>query len=314
MLLLAEVKPGDYVILPNLTFAASANAIRYVGAEPLLIDVDPDTWQLDLELLESFLAKTDKDALGRPLYKERSIAAIMPVHILGGMGDMQHILEIAKRYTIPVVEDAAEALGTTLNQQQAGSFGLMGALSFNGNKIMTTGGGGMLLTHDEDLASQARHLSRQAKVDPVEYMHDAVGYNYRMGNIQAAVGLAQLEQMNRFLAKKRGMAERYTGAFAGHDHIVPQTHIPHTSPNHWLYTIRVPDSRGLMKQLALKGIESRALWRPMNQLPMYKDQPYIKKDDVSGRLYTECLSIPCSTGLSPKDQEEVIREVLNCEF
>jgi perosamine synthetase len=310
MLMLAEVKAGDYVILPNLTFAASANAIRYVGAEPLFIDVDSETWQMDQELLESFLSKTEKTEQGRPAFNGKTISAIMPVHVLGGVGDIQRLQHISRAHSLPIIEDAAEALGSYHEGKHAGTFGRMGALSFNGNKIMTTGGGGMLLSNDEGLASRARHLSRQAKIDPVEYVHDSVGYNYRMGNVQAAIGLAQLEQMDGFLKKKKAIAERYKAAFAAFNHIVPQNHRSETSPNHWLYTVRVPNSRELMASLASRGIESRPLWRPMNQLPMYREQPYIHSDDVSGMLNKECLSIPCSTGLSERDQEEVIRTVI----
>lgn len=310
MLLLADVKAGDYVILPNLTFAASANAIRYLGADPILIDVDPETWQMDLDVLKVFLSKTKKNASGKPLYNGRTVAAIMPVHVLGNMMDMKRLSDVAETYQLPIVEDAAEALGSRFQTYHAGTMGLTGAISFNGNKIMTTGGGGMLITDEESIASRARHLSRQAKTDPVEYAHDAVGYNYRMGNVQAAIGLAQLEQMDTFLEKKKAIAKRYQTAFAGYEQIIPQQHLAQTHPNHWLYTIRVPDSRGLMAQLANKGIESRPLWRPMNQLDMYREQPYINHHDVSGMLNRECLSIPCSTGLTEPDQEEVIRTVI----
>lgn len=310
MLMLADVKAGDYVILPNLTFAASANAIRYLGADPILVDVDPETWQMDLDVLEAFLSKMKKNASGKPLYNGRRVGAIMPVHVLGNVMDMKRLSDMAEAYKLPIVEDAAEALGSRFQHWHAGTMGLAGAISFNGNKIMTTGGGGMLITDEERIATRARHLSRQAKTDPVEYDHDAVGYNYRMGNVQAAIGLAQIEQMDGFLKKKRAIASAYNNAFQGIPAIELQSSHPDCTPNHWLYTIRVPDSRGLMKQLASNGIESRPLWRPMNQLNMYKDQPYINNLDVSGMLNRNCLSIPCSTGLTPEDQEMVIRTVI----
>ena len=265
---------------------------------------------MNLGLLEDFLSKTEKGVDGKPLYQGKAISAVMPVHVLGIMTDMHRLQNIADVYNMVLLEDAAEALGSRFARQHAGTFGLMGALSFNGNKIMTTGGGGMILTNDEALAHRARHLSRQAKTDPVEYVHDSIGYNYRMGNVQAAIGLAQLEQMEIFLDKKHQIAKQYDEAFRSNEAIRIQKHHPKSEPNHWLYTLRLPDSRGLMRQLAAKGIESRPLWRPMNQLPMFSKQPYISHRDIAGQLNRECLSIPCSTSLREAEQIEVIEEIL----
>lgn len=206
---LAGVQPGDLVIVPNITFVASCNAITYAGATPLLIDIDPHTWQMDLDLLEEYLAAhtalNEGEKRIRPFLRHsgRYIGAIMPVHVLGNMVNMERLMEIAKRYHLPVVEDSTEALGSYYKGKHAGQFGLMGTFSFNGNKIISTGGGGMIVTDDEILAKQAKHLTTTAKVDPFEYRHDAIGYNYRLVNILAAVGVAQMEQLPCFLLRKK---------------------------------------------------------------------------------------------------------------
>jgi perosamine synthetase len=199
-LLLAGVQPGDRVLVPNLTFVASANAVRHAGAEPIFVDVDAGTWQMDLDLVENYLGSEQNRA---------RVSAIMPVHVLGNMVDMKRLLALAARYELPVIEDATESLGTTLGGSAAGTFGLVGCLSFNGNKIITTGGGGMILTNDQSLAQRAKHLSTQAKADPIEFYHDEVGYNYRLVNVLAAMGVAQMEQLPGFLARKAEISAFY---------------------------------------------------------------------------------------------------------
>lgn len=310
-LILAGVERDDFVIIPNLTFAATANAIRYQGADPLMCDVLPGTWQLDVDLLERWLeSHTHYDGtVLRHSESGRRIQAIMPVHVLGNMADMDQLMTLAKRVELTVIEDAAEGLGSYYKGRHAGTIGELGALSFNGNKIMTTGGGGMLLTNDEALAARARHITRQAKTDPLEYDHDEVGYNYRMVNVLAAMGVAQLEMMETFLHEKQHIANIYTDAFKEVSSIFPQQKTDGVKANNWLYTIMCHQSRDLMKHLALNKIQTRPLWRPMNQLPMYKDLPYISEKDISRQLNDSCLSIPCSTNLKPEDQQEVIRQI-----
>jgi perosamine synthetase len=204
-LMLAGVEREDYVIAPNVTFIASINSIKYTGADPILIDVDPATWQMDLALLEEFL-ENETDQRGDDLIyinDGRRIKAILPVHVLGNMCDMDRLLLLAEKYNLQVVEDATEALGSYYKGKHSGSFGSMGCFSFNGNKIITTGGGGVIVTNDEELAKKAKHLTTQAKSDPFEYLHDEVGYNYRLVNVLAAMGVGQMELLPSFIKEKK---------------------------------------------------------------------------------------------------------------
>jgi len=310
-LILSGIERNDMVIVPNITFAATLNSIAYQGAQPILIDVDADTWQMDTALLETFLQEQTEIRQQTCYHKQtgQRIKAIMPVHVLGNMVNMEHLLTLAKAHHLTVIEDSAEALGSYYKGQHAGTFGLMGCFSFNGNKIMTTGGGGMLVTHDAALAKRAKHLSTQAKTDPVEYTHDEIGYNYRLVNLLAAMGVAQLEQMPLFITQKAQIAQRYNHAFESLPFISPQATTPHTLPNNWLYTVKVPDRRSLLAFLKTQSIETRPLWTPMNRLSMFAGNTYITREDVSGHLFDQCLSLPCSTNLSQLDQEKVIQSI-----
>ena len=216
-LMLSGVKQGDYVILPNLTFVASANSIKYLGAEPLLIDADPNLWQMDLDLLEEFLENETDEKDGRLIYIKdgRYIGAIMPVHILGNMCDMDRFLSIVRKYPLPIVEDSTEALGTTYKGKSAGTFSPLACFSFNGNKIISTGGGGVIVTDDEALAKHAKHITTTAKASSDEYYHDEVGYNYRLVNVLAAIGVGQMELLPSFIKRKRECTAFYKKELAG---------------------------------------------------------------------------------------------------
>ena len=200
-LVMMGVNENDYVITPNITFIATCNSIKYTGADPILIDADPLTWQMDLDLLEEFLENETEQRNDYCCYKKdgRRIPVVMPVHVLGNMCDMDRLMALAKKHHITVIEDSTEALGSYYKGKHAGSFGLMGTFSYNGNKIVTTGGGGMIVTDDEALAKKAKHLTTQAKSDPFEYIHDEIGYNYRLANVAAAMGVAQMEQLPVFV-------------------------------------------------------------------------------------------------------------------
>ncbi len=308
-LLLSGVERGDLVILPNITFVAPANVIKYIGADPLLIDIDAETWQMDVDLLASFLeAKTEKKK-GGCYHKERGrrISAIVPVHVLGNICDMDRLMQLSEEYGIPVVEDSTEALGSYYKSRHAGSFGKFGNLSFNGNKIITTGGGGMILCNDEELAKKAKHLTTQAKADPQEYYHDEVGYNYRLVNLLAAMGVAQMEQLPGFLVRKKEITERYNHFFteikgAGFQKVNDGIRV-----NNWLYTIRLEEQPALRKHLLSKKIEVRPFWVPMNQLPAFKKDIYVQDHDVSNQTYHKCLSLPCSTGITDEQLDEVMK-------
>jgi perosamine synthetase len=308
-LMLAGVQRGDLVIIPNITFVAPCNAIKYVGADPILVDVSEDNWQLDLNLVSDFLAQETSMIKGQCIHKKsgRKISALLPVHVLGNMCDMDKLLQLSAQYSLAIVEDATEALGSYYTNKHAGSFGTFGCLSFNGNKIMTTGGGGMILCNDLELAKKAKHLTTQAKADANEYFHDEVGYNYRLVNILAAMGVAQLEQLPAFLKRKKEIAETYDQFFASVHGCARQQSLVDVIPNNWLYTVRLPNQAEIRRYLSQHDVEVRPLWVPMNRLPAFKNDLFINRDNVSDKLYKNCLSLPCSTGLKPEEQQEVIK-------
>ena len=310
-LLLSGVKQHDYVILPNLTFVASANSIKYLGAEPLLIDADPLLWQMDLDLLEDFLS-TQTETKGKELfYKKdgRRIGAIMPVHILGNMCDMDRFASIVSQYPLPVVEDATEALGTTYKGKSAGTFSPLAAFSFNGNKIISTGGGGVIVTDDEALAKHAKHLTTTAKASADEYYHDEVGYNYRLVNVLAAIGVAQMELLPSFIERKKQVVAFYKKELSGVSDIRFQQELADVNTNGWLFTIQTEKQQALLDHLNANKILSRRFWMPMNKLPMYKDCVYIQHQDQSDYIYNTCLSIPSSTNITDEELAIVTREI-----
>ncbi len=310
-LLLSGVKQNDYVILPNLTFVASANSIKYLGAEPLLIDADPDLWQMDLNLLEEFLATQTEVREGSLFYKKngRRIGAIMPVHILGNMCDMDRFLSIVKKYPLPIVEDSTEALGSTYKGKSAGSFSPLACFSFNGNKIISTGGGGVIVTDDEALAKHAKHITTTAKASADEYFHDEVGYNYRLVNVLAAIGVAQMEQLPQFIERKRQCTDYYKKELAGVGDIRFQQELPDVKTNAWLITIQTDKQQQLLDHMNANQVLCRRFWLPMNRLPMYKDCEYIQQKDNAGYIYSTCVSIPCSTNITNEDMAVVVKEI-----
>jgi perosamine synthetase len=310
-LLLAGVKPDELVVMPNVTFVATANAVKYTGADAVLVDIDPDTWQMDLDLLERFLETDCERATDGLRHRPtgRRVAAVVPVHVLGNVGDIERLIALADRYGLPVVEDSTEALGTFVRGKHPGTFGRLGCLSFNGNKIITTGGGGMILTNDEDLARRAKHLTTQAKADPFEYFHDEIGYNYRLVNVLAAMGVAQMEQLPGFVARKKEIAARYRQRLGKLDGIGFQRTLEGVAPNEWLFTIRAPRQRELLRYLNGLKIESRPFWVPMNQLPMLRNEVYLTDRNIAQAVYESCLSLPCSTGITDEQLDEVCRAV-----
>jgi len=310
-LLLSGVGQGDYVILPNLTFVASANSIKYLGAEPLLIDADPDLWQMDLDLLEEFLERETEINNNQLFYKEngRRIAAIMPVHILGNMCDMEKFLSIVNKYPLPIVEDATEALGTTYKGKSAGTFSPLACFSFNGNKIISTGGGGIIVTDDERLAKKAKHLTTTAKASADEYFHDEVGYNYRLVNVLAAIGVGQMELLPSFIRRKKECVDFYKSELTSVAGIRFQKELPEVNSNGWLFTIQTEKQQLLLDHLNANKILSRRFWMPMNKLPMYKGCIYIQKNDNADYIYNTCLSIPCSTSITDEDLHIVVKEI-----
>jgi len=233
----------------------------------------------------------------------------MPVHVLGNMCDMERLTELCARFKTLIIEDSTEALGSTFNGRHAGTFGRIGTSSFNGNKIITTGGGGMIFTNDEQLATEAKHLTTTAKTDPLDYFHDEVGYNYRLVNLLAAVGTAQMEQLPDILKAKKAMDAFYREELAGVGDIRFQKITPGVDPNCWLFTFRTARMRELLTYLNEKGIQSRPFWTPMNQLPMYANYRYYHQEDNSSELHAEAISIPSSSSLTPEELVIVVKTI-----
>jgi dTDP-4-amino-4,6-dideoxygalactose transaminase len=297
-LLLNDVGAGDRVLVSTLTFSATANAIRYTGAEPVFIDSDPQTWNMDPSLLAAALA-------------DGEYAACLPVDIYGQCANYGEILPLCDQRGVPVIEDAAEALGANYGGQPAGSFGSVAALSFNGNKIITTSGGGALVTDDSGWAERARFLATQARDPAPHYQHSEVGFNYRMSNVLAALGRSQLSDLERRVRIRREHNQAYRDALGD----LPGVEFMPEAEGHfstfWLTCLTVdPDEAGVDREqirlhLETLDIESRPAWKPMHLQPVFADcKSY--GGDVAGRLFTNGLCIPSGSTLSPDDRQRVI--------
>lgn len=310
-LILMDVQPTDYVIAPNITFIATLNSIKYTGASPILIDTHPGNWQMDLDLLEEFLTNETEQRNGVCYHKKdsRRIPLIMPVHVLGNICDMDRLMALAKQHNLVVIEDSTEALGSYYKGQHAGSFGLMGTFSYNGNKIITTGGGGMIVTNDEALAKKAKHLTTQAKSDPFEYIHDEIGYNYRLVNVAAAMGVAQMEQLPGFIQRKHQIIDFYKSELAGVGDIEFQEVSADVQPNWWLPTIKTTKQKQVLDILNSHKMQSRPFWVPMNQLRMFAGDIFYNKTNQSDYVYRHCLSIPCSTNITDAELAGVAAKI-----
>ena len=315
-LLLANVEPGDEVIVPALTFIAPANAVRYVGAWPTFVDVDNEFWQLDAEQVTGFLEEDCTQRDGR-LWNRRTgrrVTAILPVHILGHPCGMDRLRELAGAYGLEIVEDATESLGAEYRGRKLGRDARLACFSFNGNKVMTTGGGGMLVTGDPELARRARYLTTQAKDDPVEFVHRQIGFNYRLTNVQAAMGCAQLECLEHFVTAKRQIAARYAQQLAGIRGVELMQEASWAKASFWLYTMLIRSdqcpvgSRELMRRLGAVGIEARPLWQPLHLSPVHHGS-FARPCPVAERLNRDALSLPSSTSLSEADQAWVVRTI-----
>lgn len=275
-LLAAGVKPGELVITQPLSFVATCNAIRYTGADPLFIDIDEYRLCLNTEYLDEFFQfETHLNDDGQCIHNNsgKRIAACLPVHQYGIPGPVQEIHQLCQTYHVPLIEDAAEALGSFDEEGcHCGTTGELGVLSFNGNKIITCGNGGAILTQNDQLAAHVRHMSTQAKIPhPYEYLHDNVGYNYRLSAIEAGLGLSQLERIEDILQKKKELAGHYF-SFCGEKGIRPLQQPPHCTWNHWLPGMVLEDfveRHTLLEQCNSQGINTRAIWKRINTLPMY---------------------------------------------
>ena len=303
-LLACGIGEGDLVLAPALTFIASINPIRYVGAEPVFMDCD-DSLCMDPAKLEQYLKECEsRDGCLYDKTLNRPIKAIMVVHIFGNGADMESIMAIARHYNLLVIEDAAEAVGTFYTSGKckglmAGTIGDCGVYSFNGNKLITTGGGGMFVAHRPELIRHVRHLAAQAKADELYFDHDEIGYNYRMTNIQAAVGVAQLEQLDAFIGIKRDNYQRYQELGIK---LLPFKN--YVRPNYWFYCYIANDRDQLIKQLGECKIQTRPVWKLVHTLPMYE---HCKTYNIEKaiKFYADIVNIPCSSNLTCEDVKQV---------
>ena len=274
---LAGVKPQDEVITQPLTFVATANAIAHVGATPVFVDVDSDTLGMSPDKLDDFLNQNTKWEKKTEklinLSSSRPISAIVPMHTFGHPCRIDEITEIAEKYGIPVIEDSAESLGSFYKGKHTGTFGQAGVISYNGNKTITTGGGGMILTDDEDLARKIKHITTTAKIPHQwEYVHDEIAYNYRLTNVNAAIGVAQMEKIDAMLANKASIAEKYA-LFCNENDIKFFDQPVNARSNYWLNAILLSDKRerdDFLRYTNENGIITRPIWKLMNKLEMYK--------------------------------------------
>ena len=306
-LILLGVKSGDTVICQSITFSASANPIAYQQALPIFIDSEQDTWNMDPNLLRTALKEAQENG--------KMPKAIIPVHLYGMPAKMYEIITIAKEFGVPVIEDAAESLGSNINEKPCGGFGDFGVLSFNGNKIITTSGGGALVSNDGEMIEKARYLATQARDPAPHYQHSEIGYNYRMSNVLAGIGRGQLEVLNDRVATRRNNNERYKQYFLSHNNagydIRFQEELDGYNSNRWLTCILIDPNtnNGLTREeirLAMENenIETRPLWKPMHQQPVFaSSKNYL--NGVSDKLFENGLCLPSGSNLTEEDFDRI---------
>ena len=308
-LVMLGVEAGDEVICQSFTFAASANPIKYQGATPVFVDSEPDTWNMCPIALEKAIIDRKKQTGKYP-------KAIIPVHLYGMPAKMDEILDVAKKYNIPVLEDAAEALGSTYKGIMCGTLGEYGALSFNGNKIITTSGGGALICPNNETAKRVTFYATQAREDRPYYYHEVIGYNYRLSNVSAGIGCGQMEVLADHVARRREIHQLYINGLSD----LPQVNVldnPNSDfkSNFWLTTILIDKCCNItptdvMNALNKENIETRLLWRPMHMQPIYKDAPYYG-GDVCEKLFEQGLCLPSGSSLTNEDVTRVIEAIHN---
>ena len=304
-LLVAGVQAGDEVLLPALTFVATANAVSHCNATPHFVDSEMKTLGLDPDALESYLndIAVIRNGVCYNRQSDRPIRAVIPVHIFGHPARMKKLQEVAETFHLAIVEDAAEALGSKMYNKPLGGDGLMGVLSFNGNKIVTTGGGGAVVTNDAELAERLKHLATTAKIQhPFAFEHDEIAFNYRMSNINAAVGCAQLEQLEGFVIRKRLLAKRYHDAFAPFPDVEFVSEPEGATSNYWLNAILIGRNSSarrdeVIKHLIDANLHSRPVWTPMHKLTMYKNAPRANLS-VCEDIATRLINLPSSPYLA----------------
>ncbi|TDQ19355.1 dTDP-4-amino-4,6-dideoxygalactose transaminase [Algoriphagus boseongensis] len=303
-LVLMGIGQGDEVICQSFTFCASANPVMYLGATPIFVDSETDTWNISPEILEDTILS--RISLGK------KPKAIIVVHLFGMPAKMKEIMEISEKYGIPVVEDAAEAVGSRVNGAFCGTHGKIGIYSFNGNKIITSGGGGALISKEGALIERGKYLASQAREDLPYYQHLEIGYNYRMNNLAAAVGVGQLEQLDVMVSKRRKINSNYKALLDGYPGIKFQEESENSESNYWLTAILIDErktgfSNDKLRVLLLKnGIETRFLWKPLHMQPVFKRIPFYG-GRVSENLFLQGLCLPSSSNLTQEQQEYIVK-------
>lgn len=301
-----EIGPGDTVFCQSFTFSASANPICYQGATPVFIDSEPETWNMSA------------DALGRALRDAAAVdnlpKAIIVVHLYGQSAQMSELKWLADKYGVPIIEDAAESLGTTYREQHTGTIGKAGIFSFNGNKIITTSGGGMLVSDDIAFIEKARKLSTQAKEVAPYYLHESIGFNYRMSNVSAGIGIAQMGVLSERIETKRAIFDYYREAFRENSSITMHAECLDSRNNYWLSTLTMTvDPLAVMQELAAQKIEARLLWNPMHKQPCFADCVFYAHDEnqmpVSEQLFATGLCLPSTTSITTEELQRVVIEV-----
>jgi pyridoxal phosphate-dependent aminotransferase EpsN len=298
---------GDTVFCSSFTFVASANPIRYCGAEPVFIDSEPETWNMSPEALKSALEDAKRQG--------KLPKAVIVVHLYGQVSKMDEIMELCEQYEVPIIEDAAESLGSTYKGKQSGSFGKFGIYSFNGNKIITTSGGGMLVSNDVELLRKARFLATQARDAAAHYQHSSMGFNYRMSNLLAGVGRAQLEVLDDRVAARRAVYENYVGAFSDRRGISFMPELIGTNSNRWLTAIIIDEQEigttigELLDALTAAHIEARPLWKPLHLQPLFEGCRFYAHEggeSVCERLFQSGICLPSGSNMSIVDQVRVV--------
>lgn len=292
--------PGDEVIVPDFTFAASINSILYTSATPVIVDVEPHTWNISVSEIEKAITPKTK--------------AILPVHIYGHPCDMDGLMNLARKYNLLVIEDCAEALGSTYKGQPVGSFGDAATFSFFGNKVITTGEGGMVAFKDKGHYEIGKIMRDHGMSPQKRYWHDIVGYNYRMTNLQAAIGVAQMEQFSSFFAKRQIMAQKYTRAFEDVRGIQPQVLKKEVTSCHWLYTILLSnnlkmDRDVLIQKLLMNGIETRPAFYPLHEMPIYKNYANNRDFSVCTHISNRGISLPSSVNIDDKEIQNIVNTI-----
>lgn len=314
----AGIKPGDVVIVPPLTFIAAVNPVKYQFATPVFIDCD-DSFCMDPVKLKSFCEEECEFTDDVLRHNGQAVRALIIVHVFGNMADMECIMDIAERYNLIVIEDATEALGTYYTEgrykgKYAGTIGHFGAFSFNGNKIITTGGGGAITANDSKVVDHIRFLSTQAKTDPHYYIHDEIGYNYRMTNLQAALGVAQMEELPEFIRRKQANYELYKELFDGFEYGTLMPFRAGTSANKWFYSINIDRNyikasmREIINALHDKRIETRAIWGLINEQKPYEGEETYKLEKAP-YYAARILNIPSSTQITEEEIRYVAEQV-----